>query len=354
MLEVDELPETVGLANTWHSFVAGIAGGLAGLLVGHPFDTVKVRLQSKELAASYKGTWHCFSTIIGQEKFVGLYKGMASPAVGVAVTNAFVFGVYAFLIDVQLGRVSDPQKAVADPSLLNIFFAGVGTGIANSLITSPMELVKIRLQNQRITPTGQFAALAQYRPNFSALTLHHSSITFNNKSSTVASRSLTSVSASSPSSQAAFSGPSDCIVKTLRHGGIRAFYKGLFPTIMRETSFGPYFLSYELLCRSMQKDKTNTKEHLSGPKLVLAGGAAGIAAWCSTYAADVVKTRIQNEPLDTPNHLRYKGFIDCAKRCYQEEGARVFFKGLNATLIRAFPCNAATFLAYTWTMRSLT
>lgn len=31
-------------------------------------DTVKVRLQSKELAAKYSGTWNCFSTILKQEK----------------------------------------------------------------------------------------------------------------------------------------------------------------------------------------------------------------------------------------------------------------------------------------------
>lgn len=58
----------------------------------------------------------------------------------------------------------------------------------------------------------------------------------------------------------------------------------------------------------------------------------------------MVKTRIQSEP------HRYKGFIDCMKCSYYEEGWRIFFKGLTPTILRAFPSNAATFAAYTWTM----
>lgn len=60
---------------------------------------------------------------------------------------------------------------------------------------------------------------------------------------------------------------------------------------------------------------------------------------------DVVKTRIQSEP------ERYKGFSDCIKHSYREEGWRIFFKGLTPTILRAFPSNAATFAAYTWAMK---
>lgn len=59
-----------------------------------------------------------------------------------------------------------------------------------------------------------------------------------------------------------------------------------------------------------------------------------------------MKTRIQSEP------QRYKGMIDCLKRSYYEEGWRIFFKGLTPTIVRAFPSNAATFAAYTWTMNT--
>ncbi|KAG1146390.1 hypothetical protein G6F36_015038 [Rhizopus arrhizus] len=87
MLDNDELPERPNV-QTLNSVLSGLIGGLAGLAVGHPF--VKVRLQSRELASRYKGTLNCFISTIKQEKLIGLYKGMASPAVGVGAVNALL------------------------------------------------------------------------------------------------------------------------------------------------------------------------------------------------------------------------------------------------------------------------
>uniref|UniRef100_A0A915L4U1 Uncharacterized protein n=1 Tax=Romanomermis culicivorax TaxID=13658 RepID=A0A915L4U1_ROMCU len=56
-------------------FAAGLVGGAAGVLVGHPFDTVKARLQTQHLGGIYKGTLHCFTEIARKESFLGLYKG---------------------------------------------------------------------------------------------------------------------------------------------------------------------------------------------------------------------------------------------------------------------------------------
>jgi hypothetical protein len=75
--------------------------GVAGLVVGHPFDTgqflciihvtihplirlltVKVRFQSPRMAKKYKSTFHALVTIIREERFFGLYKGIITPLVG--------------------------------------------------------------------------------------------------------------------------------------------------------------------------------------------------------------------------------------------------------------------------------
>ena len=73
-------------------FIAGLAGGVAGVLVGHPFDTVKARLQTQTAtvnckAASYKGTFHCFKEIAHRESIFGLYKGISSPLAGNSYTK---------------------------------------------------------------------------------------------------------------------------------------------------------------------------------------------------------------------------------------------------------------------------
>ncbi|KAF9318477.1 hypothetical protein BGZ91_005158, partial [Linnemannia elongata] len=271
--------------------------------------TVKVRLQSKELAAKYSGTWNCFSTILKQEKVKGLYKGMASPMVGVALVNALLFGVYGFFMDIQMKNPGD------DPTLMQIYLAGTGSGIVNSFISCPMELSKIRLQNQ-----DQAAGVVK--------------------------------SGSSGLGTTFYKGPMDCFKQTYRQGGLRACYRGLWSTILRETSYGPYFLSYEIFCRALTPEGQRTQD-LSSGRLVVAGGFAGIAGWLSTYPTDVIKTRIQAQHDSLPKSQQFKGVWDCTKHMYREEGFRVFFRGVNATVIRAFPCNAATFLVYSLAMRAL-
>ncbi|KAF9410777.1 hypothetical protein BGZ94_001534, partial [Podila epigama] len=261
-------------------------------------DTVKVRLQSKELASKYSGTWNCFSTILKQEKVTGLYKGM----VGVALVNALLFGVYGFFMDIQMANPAD------EPTLMQIYLAGTGSGVVNSFISCPMELSKIRLQNQQNTTqtgTGTF-----------------------------------------------YKGPMDCFKQTYRQGGLRACYRGLWATILRETSYGPYFLSYEIFCRALTPEGQRTQD-LSSGRLVVAGGFAGIAGWLSTYPTDVIKTRIQAQHDSLPKAQQFRGVWHCTVHMYREEGFRVFFRGINATVIRAFPCNAATFLVYSLCMRAL-
>ena len=80
-------------------FLAGCIGGCAGVAVGHPLDTVKVRLQTQDpLNPKFKGTWDCIAQTIKSESVRGLYKGMSSPMAGVAVVNALVFGIHGNVV----------------------------------------------------------------------------------------------------------------------------------------------------------------------------------------------------------------------------------------------------------------
>lgn len=80
-------------------FVAGCVGGCAGVAVGHPLDTIKVRIQTQDsLNPRYKGTFDCFRQTIKNESIRGLYKGMSSPMFGVSLVNAVVFGVHGNIV----------------------------------------------------------------------------------------------------------------------------------------------------------------------------------------------------------------------------------------------------------------
>lgn len=57
--------------------LAGTAAGIAGCLVGHPFDTLKVRLQTQPVHNPvYKGLVDCFLKTMKWEGIGGLYKGV--------------------------------------------------------------------------------------------------------------------------------------------------------------------------------------------------------------------------------------------------------------------------------------
>ncbi|CAJ0829442.1 6082_t:CDS:10 [Entrophospora sp. SA101] len=120
-------------------------------------------------------------------------------------------------------------------------------------------------------------------------------------------------------------------------------YKGGLVTIIRDApGYGVYFWAYEGLKRVLEVTSSDSNSDRNNVlKLLFAGGTAGLLSWASIYPLDVIKTRLQ-----TQQQNYYSGIIDCAIKSYREEGAKVFFKGMSTTLVRAWPVNAVTFFAY--------
>jgi solute carrier family 25 (mitochondrial carnitine/acylcarnitine transporter), member 20/29 len=104
-----------------------------------------VTLQTQDFRnPMYKGTYDCIKKIIQRDSIKGLYRGLSSPMASISVLNAIVFGVY--------GNV---QRNTSNPdSILTHFYAGSAAGIAQTVICSPMELVKSRLQVQNDMPNA--------------------------------------------------------------------------------------------------------------------------------------------------------------------------------------------------------
>jgi len=53
------------------SFVAGTVSGTTKCLVGHPFDTIKTRMQTNP---TFKGPWDCLMKTLRLEGVRGVYK----------------------------------------------------------------------------------------------------------------------------------------------------------------------------------------------------------------------------------------------------------------------------------------
>lgn len=75
------------------SFAAGGFGGICAVVVGHPFDLAKVRLQTAE-AGVYKGAIDVVTRSIAKDGLArGLYAGVSAPLVGVTPMCKFPFPI---------------------------------------------------------------------------------------------------------------------------------------------------------------------------------------------------------------------------------------------------------------------
>lgn len=155
-----------------------------------------------------------------------------------------------------------------------------------------------------------------------------------------------------------FKGPFDAMDKIISSHGIGGLYRGFACTAWREIpAFGLYFATYDFVKEQVkslisnndsQMDSSNSNEWAVS---ALAGGCSGALTWVAIYPFDVVKTKIQTAPLDTPLDKRRITYM--FHKIQRENGVKFFFRGLGVTLLRAFPVNAIIFPVYEFTLIEL-
>ncbi|KAJ5976387.1 Mitochondrial substrate/solute carrier [Penicillium waksmanii] len=280
------------------SLGAGAAGGLCAVVVGHPFDLVKVRLQTAEKGV-YQGAMDVVRRTVAREGLIrGMYAGVSAPLVG--VTPMFAVSFWGYDVGKTLvNKLSTVPVVNNTPqySIAQISAAGFFSAIPMTLITAPFERVKVLLQIQ-----GQKTLAPGEKPKYS--------------------------------------GGMDVVRQLYKEGGMRSVFRGSAMTLARD---GPgsaaYFAAYEYIKRSLTpKDADgNLTGELSLPAVVAAGGAAGIAMWIPVFPVDTIKSRLQS----APGKPTIGGTI---RSVYASGGYKAFFPGFGPALARAVPANAATFL----------
>ncbi|CAF0737447.1 unnamed protein product [Adineta steineri] len=291
------------------NFIAGGVGGACLVIIGHPPDTIKVRLQTmphpkKGEKPIYDGAIDCVKKTVKKEGFLSLYRGVGSMFVGVTPTSALSF------FGNSIGKkIQTPSRDDGDYSIPQLFLAGSIAGITNTIVLTPVERVKCLLQAQEAAKLNK------------------------NVSSTV------------------YNGSFDCAKQLYKKGGIQNLYRGAGITVVRGIpTWGVYFSTYDTLKRLLRPDGfTFTTEKLSTWRTILAGGTAGLLSWLVAMPADVLKSRLQSAPSDKyPNGAR-----DVFRELRKKEGLGSLYRGTTAILIRAFPANAACFLGYEVAMKAL-
>lgn len=314
----------------YKGFVAGVFSGIAKLsgmcssitcvsllsliiyTVGHPFDTIKVRLQTSD-HTQFKGPLDCLMQTIRKEGPQGLYKGATPPLIGWMFMDSLMLGSLTFYRRMLNENFFQPTyQARGSPAVfaqatdgklptVGHAIAGVMAGATVSFIAAPVEHIKARLQ-------------VQY---------------------------------SADKSKRLYSGPIDCSRKIFGQYGIRGLYHGLGATLLFRTFFFFWWGSYDLFTRAFSEHTS-----LSAPAINFwAGGLSAQVFWITSYPSDVIKQRIMTDELGPGR--RFPRWRDAARTVYQERGLTGYWRGFVPCILRAFPANACALVAFEGVMRVL-
>ncbi|XP_027002453.1 solute carrier family 25 member 55a isoform X2 [Tachysurus fulvidraco] len=202
------------------------------------------------------------------------------------------------------------QHLSKDGKGLSVFkemLAGCGAGMCQVIITTPMEMLKIQLQD-----AGRLAA-QQRMPGILA------------PSKLAQTNTLLSRSYNVMPSSAAQSISATQIAKELLHTkGIQGLYKGLGATLMRDVPFSVVY--FPLFANINRLGKRSGDDVVPFYWSFMAGCLAGSTAAVAVNPCDVIKTRLQSLSKGT-NEETYNGVVDCVSKIMKKEGPAAFLKG---------------------------
>ena len=224
------------LPTIFESLVAGSMSGMAAILVCHPFDVLRTNIQ---LHSTQPVSSIMKSTFIGG--FSTLYKGITGPFFAQGLYKSIIFASNTF---------SQSYLFSSNNYLTSIFMGGMLAGAINSLVVSPVEIIRTR-QIFSNTSQGSNQYLSVVRDIY-------------------------------------------------KRNGISGFWIGIIPTIIRDApGMGFYMISFDLVKKFLLHVHRNSSDNSNGLEVPLwvrlvAGSAAGIAYWTWALPVDTFKTLIES------------------------------------------------------------
>ena len=276
---------------------AGTMAGMVCKAIEYPMDTVKVRLQ--DARCTYFGPKNCILRMFREEGFLSFYRGLTAPLYGCMLETAILFVVYNQLTRAfhQLKNKKNSDHA----TFLGTAASGFGAGVMVSIILTPIELVKCRMQVE----------------------------------DTLSQR------------QKKYKGSWHCAIQTLRNDGVKGLFRGFTSFAFREApGTALWYTVYEEMKVLLSGYKLWSKVPLCDS--AIAGAVAGFGYWTVFFPTDVVKTRIQVDN-KYANHTLTRGLRDV----YRQGGVKELYKGWNITVARAMPSHALLFLTYEFCSKKL-
>ncbi|XP_033822093.1 solute carrier family 25 member 55a [Periophthalmus magnuspinnatus] len=279
----------------------GIAG-IVGVTCVFPIDLAKTRLQNQRAGKQvYKSMMDCLVKTVRTEGYFGMYRGAAVNLTLVTPEKAIKLAANDFFRH----HLASGGKGL---TVFKEMMAGCGAGMCQVIVTTPMEMLKIQLQD-----AGRIAA-QQQKPVMMAPTKLGTT-------NTLLSRSYNSGTVvTAPRALSA----TQIAKELLQTQGIQGLYKGLGATLMRDVPFSVVY--FPLFANLNRLGKSSTEESSPFYWAFLSGCAAGSCAAVAVNPCDVVKTRLQSLSKGTSEES-YNGVMDCINKIMQKEGPSAFLKG---------------------------
>ncbi|XP_017099339.2 mitochondrial uncoupling protein 4 [Drosophila bipectinata] len=288
-------------------YITAFASACSAEVVGYPFDVCKTRMQIQgELAskagvsqqARYRGLLATAQGIIKEEGVHKLYGGISA----MILRHSFFTGIKMLIYDnirervIVAGKDGRPRLTFLGSSI-----SGIAAGAGASIVTVPSDLIKIQMQME-----GKRRLMGE-PPR-----IHN------------VFQALTSI---------------------YQTGGIVGLWKGSVPSTwcaalvtLGDVSF--YDLSKRSLMRMLDQPDSRGIQFLSA---IIAGFAgAGLST-----PADVIKSRIMNQPTDAWGRgLHYKGSLDCISKLVKQEGLMALYKGFIPYWLRVSPWSMVFWMTF--------
>ncbi|XP_023271968.1 mitochondrial glutamate carrier 1-like [Seriola lalandi dorsalis] len=279
----------------------GIAG-IVGVTCVFPIDLAKTRLQNQRQGQQvYKSMMDCLVKTVRSEGYFGMYRGAAVNLTLVTPEKAIKLAAN----DLFRHHLAKDGKGL---TVFKEMLAGCGAGMCQVIVTTPMEMLKIQLQD-----AGRLMAQQQKPVMMSPTKLV--------ATNTMLSRSYNSGTVvSAPRAVSA----TQIAKELLQTQGIQGLYKGLGATLMRDVPFSIVY--FPLFANLNRLGKPSPEGSSPFYWAFLSGCAAGSTAAVAVNPCDVVKTRLQSLNKGSSEET-YNGVVDCVSKIMRKEGPSAFLKG---------------------------
>lgn len=285
--------------------INGGVAGIVGVSCIFPIDLTKTRLQNQRQGQQvYKGIWDCLAKTVRSEGYFGMYRGVAVNLTFVTPEKAIKLAANDFF---RHHLAKDGKQLTLSKEML----AGGGAGTCQVIITTPMEMLKIQLQDAGRLASCQKSATGI--PSVPHVTKHLNAIPVLSRAYNVG-----------PILVAHKMSASQIAAELFRNEGVKGLYKGLGATLLRDVPFSMIYFS--LFSNLNNLGQTSLDGKVPFHHSFFAGCIAGCTAAVSVNPCDVIKTRLQSLHKGA-NEEMYSGIIDCARKIWVKEGPSAFLKG---------------------------